>query len=399
VATATLVGALLLALTPATAPQQPASAQSPPDAAPAASASTPATPFGPPPLDATTLGVAAPVSAVLIEVATGQVLVARDAALRRPVASVLKLVTALAVVEALPVGSLVTVGEEVRGIEGASYGLRPGDVRSVEELLGGLLLRSGNDVAVALAVAIDGSEDAFTARMADLLARLGIEARPATASGLDIADAMSASDLAVVARAALSEPRIRDLVAVPVLVLSDGTTLENRNLFLSDVPGASGLKTGFTNAAGFTLAASAARDGRELVAVVLGAEDDRSRRDIAARLIEHGFTTTSPTTLRRSVTLRTASGPVRIATADTVVTLADGSVASAVWPATLRPDDTPTTIEVRVAAPGGTAAKAGQLAAERIDGRRAPEAPSLGRALADGVYAALRPYGLADALR
>ncbi len=207
-------------------------------------------------------------------------------------------------------------------------------------------------------------------------------------------DALSATELAVVAIAALAEPRIRDLVAVPVLTLADGTPVENRNQFLRDVGGATGLKTGFTSAAGYTLAASAVRDGRELVAVVLGAVDDRTRRDIAGRLLEHGFTMTTPTALVDSITLRTAAGPVRLAPVDTVMTLAAGSAAVLDWPATLRSDASPASIDVLV-----DGARAGSVEVVRQDGRRATVAPSLGRALVDGVYAALRPSGLSDALR
>ena len=348
----------------------------------------------PPPLDASTLGVPPSVSAVLVETATGQAIVARDADLRRPIASTLKLVTALVVVAALPPGSLISVGEEVRGVEGSAYGLRPGEVRSVEDLLAGLLLRSGNDAALALAVAVAGGEEAFLDRMAGVLVDLGIAARPETSSGLGDADVLSAAELAVVAIAALAEPRISDLVASPVLTLADGTPVENRNLFLRDVDGATGLKTGFTSAAGYTLVASAARDGRELVAVVLGAIDDRTRRDIAGRLLEHGFTATTPTLLADSITLRTAAGPVRLSPVDTVITLTAGSVAVLDWPATLRPDASPPSIDVLI-----DASPAGSVAVVRQDGRRASETPSLGRALADGVYAALRPSGLSDALR
>jgi len=384
---------LVLALAAPLGPPAPAIAQS--DAAAEARAPLPASGRpAPPPIDATSLGVPSPVSAVLVEVATGQVLVAHDADVQRPIASAMKLVTALAALEALPGGSSVAIGEEVVGIEGSSYGLRPGEVRSIEDLLVGLLLRSGNDVAVALAVAIDGSEEAFLVRMAGVLADLGIEAQPATASGLEPGDALTATELAVVARAALAEDRIKSLVAAPVLVLSDGASVENRNLFLLDVVGATGLKTGFTSAAGYTLAASATRDGRELVAVVLGAADDRARRDFAARLIEYGYSATAPITLQRSVTLRTASGPVRLATTDTVMTVASTDEIEVDWPLTLRPDDAPATVDVRV-----RAAAAGRAGVVRLDGRRSADVPSLGRALADGAYGALRPYGLANGLR
>lgn len=393
--TAALLSTLVLGAVAPAIGSAPASAQSP-----SSTVSVPTAPqLGAPPTDATVLGIGAPVSVVLVEVATGQILVAGDADVRRPIASAVKLLTALAVVDALPPGSAVTVAEGLAEIEGSSYGLVAGEVRSVEDLLAGLLLRSGNDVAVALAVAIDGSEAAFVDRMADTLAGLGIDARPATASGLDTADALSASELAVVSRAALAEPRIRDLVALPELEVEGAEPIENRNLFLLDVEGATGLKTGFTNAAGFTLAASAEREGRALVAVVLGAADDRERRDLAARLIEHGYAATDLLTLRRSVTLRTSSGPVRLATVDTRMTLAEGMTVVPDWPASLRPDDQPTSVELRVGREDGSSVSAGPVEIMRLDGRREPGSGSLGRALADGVYAALRPYGLADALR
>ena len=348
-----------------------------------------AEPLGPPPVGVAGLGIRSGLSIALVEVATGQVLVAEDADLRRPVASAMKLVTALTVIEQLPIGSLVEIGAEVRGTEGSSYGLRPGELRDVEDLLVGLLLRSGNDAAVALAIATAGSEGAFVELMSTTLARLGIDARPGSSSGLDPADALSAFELAVVSRAVLAEPRLRSMLARPVIVLQDGSRVENRNLFLTDMPDATGLKTGFTSAAGFTLAASAEREGRELVAVVLGAGDDLERRSVAARLLDHGFATTRRVDVDHSVTLRTTRGPVRFATGGTRLTVGLSSDVAVVWPIALRPDDELTIVPLRAGE-----VSAGSTAVERRDGRQRAEATSLGRALADGVYAALRPVGL-----
>lgn len=346
---------------------------------------------GPPPAGVVGLGIDPAIGVALVEASTGQILLARGETVRRPVASAIKLVTALVVADAMPPGTAVSVGEEVRGVEGSSYGLRPGEVRSVEDLLAGLLLRSGNDAAVALAVAVAGTEEAFVDRMAATLADLGIDARPGSSSGLDDADALSAIELATVARAALTEPRIRGIVSVPLLDV-DGIEIENRNLFLSDLEGATGLKTGFTSAAGFTLAASARRDGRELIAVVLGASDDLERRRVAARLLDHGFITTTPIRIDRSVSLRTTAGPVLFATDGTTLTLAEGAAVDIGWPRTLRPDDELAAVRLDV---GGT--DAGMVGVGRRDGRRLDGGPSLGRALADGAYAAMRPTGLAGA--
>ncbi len=341
-------------------------------------------------------------SLVLIEGSTGQVLVAVDAERPRPVASATKLITALAVIEAIPPRTLISIGDEVLGIGGSSYGLRPGDVRTIEDLLAGLLLRSGNDAALALAYAVDGDEVTFARRMAAVLRGLGIDAQPRSASGLDIEDALSAVELAAVSRAALAEPRIRTIVGRTELSRDEAPTIENRNRFVGQYPGATGLKTGYTQAAGYTLSASAERGGRELIAVVLGANDDLARRDAATALLEYGFSSTAIENIERSVTLRTGRGPVRFGTDGAVVTLRRGSEVSVAWPRTLRPDDRLDGVDVRI---DGIAA--GSASVSRRDGRRdgataAAEdgtGAGIGVALADGLYAALRPFGLADGLR
>lgn len=390
VVAAALAAALLGTLLPVGAPG--ATAQSGGGiAGSAASASATGSAVVVAPTPARTLGVPSRVSVALVEATTGQVLVAQDADVRRPVASAIKLLTALVVVDALPEGSLVTVGEEVRGIEGSSYGLRPGDRRTVEDLLVGLLLRSGNDVAVALAAAVAGGEAAFVDLMSARLAALGIEARPASASGLEEEDALSAVELATVARAALAEPRIRDVVGRTVVTLPNGLEVENRNAYLLDDPSATGLKTGFTNAAGFTLAASAERDGRTLLAVVLGAADDTERRGITRRLLDHGYDATAPFRVETSLGLRTVAGPVELRVDLGSLTVPIDRPVRIAWPEGVRPSDATVTASVVVGE-----APVGEVLAERSDARvDAAGATPLGRALADGVYAALRPGAIA----
>jgi len=349
--------------------------------------------LGPAARDASFTGAPGGTSLILLEGSTGQVIAARDAERRRPIASAVKLVTALAVIEALPPGTIIVVGEEARDIEGSSYGLRVGEVRTVEDLLVGLLLRSGNDAAVVLAHAVDGSESAFVLRMQEVLKNLGIDALPSSASGLTEADALSAAELAIVSRAALAEPRIRAIVGMAELEL-DGEVVENRNLFVAQFAGATGLKTGFTSAAGYTLSAAAERDGRELVAIVLGAPDDAARRIIATRLLEFGFDQTRLVPVERSVTLRTSQGPVRFGTEGTVVTLPLGGEVAAQWPVSLRPDGDMTTVTIEV-----DGLPAGPAPVTRRDARVRRDDPGLGLGLVDGVYAALRPLGLTGALR
>ncbi len=340
-----------------------------------------------------TTALPAHLSLALVEVETGALIAVRDGTTRRPIASTIKLLTALTVVEALAPGEVVTVGEAAAAVGGSSYGLRAGERRSVEDLLAGLLLRSGNDAAVALAVAVAGSEEAFTARMADVLAGLGIDARPASASGLEEGDALSATELATVALAALAEPRIRALVGVDAVVLPSGRIVENRNRFLTDVEGATGLKTGFTNAAGFTLAASARRDGRELVAVVLGAADDLQRRTAATRLLEDGFAGTRRVDLTSSVELRRAAGPVRYASAPLPATVAVAADVTFGWDAGFHAERGPSTVAVHVDGEVVT-----RRPVQRLDGRADAPPVGLGAALVDGVYAALLPAALAGSV-
>lgn len=336
-----------------------------------------------------TAALPAHLSVALVEVETGDLLAGRDVATRRPIASTIKLLTALTVVDILAPGSLVVVGPEAAAVGGSSYGLRAGEQRTVEDLLAGLLLRSGNDAAVALAVAVSGSEEAFTHAMSAVLERMGIDARPASASGLEEGDALSAAELATVARAALAEPRIRALVGVPTTVLPSGRSVENRNRFLEDLPGATGLKTGFTNAAGYTLAASAERDGRELVAIVLGAVDDEQRRAAATRLLEDGFTGTRRVELASTVEVRQAAGPVRYAAAPLPSTVAVDADVRFGWDRTFRPEDGPDAVAVLVDGEVVTLRPV-----ERHDGRAVTVRAGLGSALVDGVYAALRTAAL-----
>lgn len=348
----------------------------------------------PEPVDARTLGVPAGVSAALVEVGSGQVIAAADADRRRPVASTVKLVTALVAVDALAPGTTVVVGDEVVGVGGASAGLRPGDAVDGDELLALLLLRSGNDAAVALATAVAGDEDAFVALMESRLARLGITADLASASGLDAGDRLTATELATVARAVLAEPRLAGPASVRVLTLDDGRELANRNLLLGALPGATGLKTGFTDAAGWSLVGSAERAGRALVAVVLGAAGEAERVALAARLLEHGFDATVVRTPGERLSIRTGRGEVVLAAEAPPVTVPVGADLGLGWPAVLDPDAVPARVAVLL--DGAAVAEADVT---RTDMRTAaPGGVGLGAAAASGAYAALRAAGAAGLL-
>ena len=226
---------------------------------------------------------------VLVDALTGQVLAERDASDPRVVASTVKLLAVLTALETLSVDDEVVVGAAA-AIGGAGSSVDPGETWQVGDLLDAVLVRSGNDAALALAEAAAGSPEAFVDRMRATAQDLGLQdSTIVEVTGLDDANRVSARDLATIARVALADDRIRASASQPTVDLPDTGVQDNRNLLVGAFPGATGLKTGYTDRAGYCLVASARRDGRELVAVVLGAREDPARFDEAAALLSHGF--------------------------------------------------------------------------------------------------------------
>lgn len=227
---------------------------------------------------------------ILMDARTGQVLAERDADDLRIVASTVKLLTVVTALQTLDMDDEVVVGPAA-AVGGAATSTDPGERRTVAELVDAVLVRSGNDAALALAEAAgDGDLDAFVAQMNAVAAELGLEgAEIEEPTGLDDSNRLSARHLATVARAALADDRVRASASQPVVDLPDLGSQENRNLLVGSYPGATGLKTGFTTLAGHCLVASAERDGVELVAVVLGAREDPARFDEASALLDLAF--------------------------------------------------------------------------------------------------------------
>lgn len=226
---------------------------------------------------------------LLVDAATGTVLSAAAADERRPVASTVKMLTAITVRRLAPdLDATIVVGQEVAGVGGASTGVAPGDTLTVEQLLELLLVRSGNDAAVALAVGTAGSVAGFVAEMRRDAATLGLEGTVlASPSGLEDRNMLSARDLAVVATCLLEDPELARIVDLEQVVVPGDGAAPNRNELVLDDPTVTGVKTGFTTAAGNGVVASAERGGRELVAVVLGAQDPAARFADAELLLDH----------------------------------------------------------------------------------------------------------------
>ena len=209
-------------------------------------------------------------SAVLLDASTGRVLYASHAEDKSLIASTTKIMTALVICETGDLNRTVVIPPEAVGIEGSSMYLKAGEVLSVHELLYGLMLRSGNDAAVALALADSGSISAFAMRMNEKAAVLGLKnTHYANPHGLDSEENYStALDLARLTRFALQNPDFAQLVSTKSVTIGD-RVLTNHNKLLWQYSGAIGVKTGYTRTAGRILVGAAERDGRRLIAVTI----------------------------------------------------------------------------------------------------------------------------------
>lgn len=226
-------------------------------------------------------------AAILVDADSGRVLYEQNADARMLIASTTKLLTALVAIRDGDLRETVTVSPQAAGTEGSSMYLRPGEKLTLETLLYGLLLCSGNDAAVAIAEHVGGSVPAFVARMNALAKELGMDHSSfANPNGLDHEDHYStARDMATLARAAVeNETLVR--IASTRRVTIGGRMMTNHNKLLSRMEGCIGLKTGYTRAAGRTLVSCAERNGQRLVAVTL--QDGNDWADHQA-LYDYGF--------------------------------------------------------------------------------------------------------------
>ena len=230
--------------------------------------------------------------AILEDLSTGQVLFRRRTGEARPVASLTKIMTAVLAIQRLDPDRMVTITADATAAGGSVLGLQPGEKISVRNLLYGLLVQSSNDAAVALADAVAGTEDRFVHLMNAKARSLHLrDTRFASASGLDDRGHSSPRDLAALTRTAAALPLFDRIVrsrfhSIPA-PSGAPRRVENRNALLWLYPGATGVKTGFTTAAGNCLVATAEREGRTLVAVMLG--DPKEPFDGAASLLNYGF--------------------------------------------------------------------------------------------------------------
>ena len=240
-------------------------------------------------------------SAILMDAATGTVLYENNARERLRPASVTKVMTLLLVMEALDSGrigweDMVSTSEAAAAKGGSQIYLEVGEQMSLKEMLKSVVVSSANDCATALAEHIAGSESAFVDMMNARATELGLtDTHFVNCTGLDDEEnaakhLTTAYDIAVMSRALLQHREIRDYTTIWMDTVRNGQFgLSNTNKLIRFYEGATGLKTGYTSAAGHCLAASAEREGMELIAVVLHCASSTDRFRSAEALLDYGF--------------------------------------------------------------------------------------------------------------
>ncbi len=235
-------------------------------------------------------------AAVLLEAETGRMLFEKNADERLAIASTTKIMTALLAIENCSMDEIVTAGKNASGVPGTSIYLSEGEQLTMEEMLYGLMLRSGNDAAVAIAEHVDGSVEAFAERMNARAEALGANAYFTTPNGLDSGgNGASARGITQIAREALRLEEFVTIVStkkrtIPWMDHEYMRVLTNKNKLLSTYDGAFGVKTGFTQKAGRCLVFAAERDGMRVVGAVLNCP---GWFEEAADIMDYGFETYS----------------------------------------------------------------------------------------------------------
>ena len=225
--------------------------------------------------------------AYVLDAVSGRELFVRNPDERSLIASTTKIMTALIVCEQCNVLDRMRIPKEAVGIEGSSMYLKEGEVLTLQELLYGLMLSSGNDAAVALAIYCGGTVEGFAELMNDKARNLGLTGTHfENPNGLDSPGHYStARDLAKLAAYAMKNPIFYKTVSAKSVRIGE-RCLTNHNKLLWKLEGADGVKTGFTKAAGRILVSSATRQGRRIIGVTIDAPDDWNDH---CRLLNEGF--------------------------------------------------------------------------------------------------------------
>ncbi|NLG11143.1 MAG: D-alanyl-D-alanine carboxypeptidase [Coriobacteriaceae bacterium] len=224
----------------------------------------------------------------------GMMLWERDVHTAVPMASITKIMTALTAVDSVDLETEMTVSSNAAAVGGSTAELRAGYTTTLQTLLYGLMIPSGNDAAVAIAENIAGDEQSYVELMNQKATELGLESTHfSNVSGIEDTDNYTTvSDCLKLTRVAMSDLTFRQIVKTQETTVTIGgveTVYTSTNLLLETMEGATGVKTGFTDAAGYCLVGSAYRNGIELYAVILRSSDEQSRFDDATTLLNWGF--------------------------------------------------------------------------------------------------------------
>ncbi len=241
-------------------------------------------------------------SAILVDNATGKVLFEKNADERLAPASMTKLGSMLLIMEAIDSGKIslddeVTISEEAASMGGSQVFLEAGEVYKVHDLLKGVAIASGNDAVVALAEKIAGSQSEFVDAMNKIFKEIGAtNTNFVNAHGLDTENHYStARDMSIIARELLKHERILEYTSIyeEYLEKNDGTKtwLVNTNKLVRFYNGVDGLKTGFTENAGYCLTATAKKDNFRLISVVMGEDSTENRSSDTVKMLNYGFNT------------------------------------------------------------------------------------------------------------
>jgi len=251
-------------------------------------------------------------AAILVDVDTGGILYKHNEHEQLPIASVTKIMSMLLVMEAVENGTaslndIVTTSEYAYGFGGSQVYLKPGEKFTLDEMLKAIAIHSANDATVAVAEHIAGSEDAFVKKMNEKAKELGMKnTNFLDCTGLtDVGHYSSAYDVAIMSRELIRKyPKIIEYTSKWYDTFRDGTfDLYNRNKLIRFYDGATGIKTGFTTAAGHCLSASAKRNGLHLIAVVLGGPDSNVRYAETRKLLDYGFANFEVTQIEKKGTV------------------------------------------------------------------------------------------------
>lgn len=243
-------------------------------------------------------------SAILMEASTGTVIYEKDADTARPPASVTKVMTMLLIFDALEAGSIqledeVTTSEHAASMGGSQVFLESGETQTVDTMLKCIAVASANDACVAMAEYICGSEEEFVRRMNERADGLGMEnTNFVNCNGLDAeGHVTSARDIALMSRELITKyPQVHDYSMIWMENITHNTSkgtsefgLTNTNKLVRQYEYATGLKTGSTGEAKFCVSATGEKNGIELIAVVMAAENSKERFADAVKLLNHGF--------------------------------------------------------------------------------------------------------------